>query len=109
MPKSKITVVQPSDLNTKEVWSKKPSCKSYLHPNPQINLNKGVAGNVKKAKLIKNGTISSSILVEGTTYKVNNTCAIDSIIHLIGFLALGDTDIKQILDENKNECEVLNL
>lgn len=52
--------------------------------------------------MIKNGTICKNIFHEGNSYNIQNTCALDSFIFLIGFLANRDKDVNVTISNKEN-------
>ena len=82
-------------LNQVDEWKKRPKGKQYLKPNPQILFKNLKKGSFKP--IIQNGTIRKPVKIKNDLVKVINTCAIDSLINLIGYSSFYHTTIENFL------------
>ena len=73
-----------------------------MKPHPEIKYLIKNSNKVPKVNIIKNGNTCSAVNINGHPHTISNTCAFDSIVHLLGFIAISDEELKRSLENEKN-------
>ena len=83
------------ELNETEIWKKNNTNKNvYLtFPMPLPNCFKKIQN---KQVILKNGSVSKAVKDKNEIFTLTNTCAFDSIVHLIAFPAKVNKELKLV-------------